>query len=63
MPTKLTVLVPSSSSWAMMALLSLAAETWQSLQVLVSVLRTVWAKCGAKAWLEKPLAEIGGCCT
>ena len=47
----------------MMALLSFAAETWQSSQVLVSVLRTVCGKCGAKAWLEKPMAEIGGCCT
>ena len=45
----------------MIALLSSAAETWQSVQVLVSVLRTVCGKCGAKAWLEKPLADIGGC--
>ena len=36
---------------------------WQSLQVLVSVVRTVCGKCGAKAWLEKPEAAIGGCCT
>ena len=63
MPTKLTKLVPSSSSCAMIALLSLAADRWQSLQVLVSVVRTVCGKCGAKAWLEKPIAEIGGCCT
>src|SRR3954464_12480529 len=60
MPTKLLKLVPSSSSWAMMALLSLAAETWQSEHCLVSVRRTVCGKCGAKAWLEKPAAEIGG---
>ena len=31
--------------------------------VLVSVRRTVCGKCGAKAWLEKPAAEIGGCWT
>jgi hypothetical protein len=49
-PTKFTKLVPSSSSWLMMALLSFCSETWQSLQVLVSVLRTVCGKWGAKAW-------------
>jgi hypothetical protein len=49
MPTKLTKLVPSSSSCAMIALLSFAADRWQSEQVLVSVLRTVCGKWGAKA--------------
>jgi hypothetical protein len=47
----------------MIALLSSASDTWQSEQVLVSVVRTVCGKCGANAWLEKPIALIGGCCT
>jgi hypothetical protein len=47
----------------MIALLSSALLTWQSEQVLVSVRRTVCGKCGAKAWLEKPDAAIGGCWT
>jgi hypothetical protein len=47
----------------MIALLSSLALRWQSEQVLVSVVRTVCGKCGANAWLEKPIAEIGGCCT
>ena len=45
----------------MMALLSLSLEIWQSVQVLVSVLRSVCGKWGAKAWELKPLAETGGC--
>ena len=45
----------------MIALLSLFTEMWQSLQFLVSVRRTVCGKCGAKAWLEKPADEMGGC--
>ncbi len=45
----------------MIALLSSAALTWQSEQVLVSCVRTVCGKCGAKAWLEKPGALTGGC--
>ena len=40
-PMKLTKLVPCSSSCAIMALLSPLAETWQSVQVLVSAPRTV----------------------
>jgi hypothetical protein len=47
----------------MIALLSFFSDTWQSEQVLVSVRRTVCGKCGAKAWLEKPAALIGGCWT
>ena len=47
----------------MIALLSSFADKWQSEQVLVSVVRTVCGKCGAKAWLEKPTALIGGCWT
>ena len=43
-------------------LLSLAAETWQSLHLRVSLVRTVWGTCGLKAWLLYPGAEIGGCC-
>ncbi len=39
------------------------ARKWQSVHFLVSVRRTVCGKCGAKAWLEKPAAEIGGCWT
>ena len=45
----------------MIALLSFSADKWQSVQVLVSVLRVVCGKCGAKAWELKPLAEIGAC--
>ena len=47
----------------MIALLSSLALRWQSVQVLVSVFLTVCGKCGAKACDEKPIAEIGGCCT
>ena len=47
----------------MIALLSLASLRWQSVQVLVSVRRTVCGKCGANACDEKPDAEIGGCWT
>ena len=38
---KLTKLVPCSSSCAIQALLSLSRETWQSVQVRVSLVRTV----------------------
>ncbi len=59
---KLTKLVPCVSSCAIQALLSPAAERWQSVQVLVSRARTVCGTCGLNAWLLKPGAEIGGCC-
>ena len=58
---KFTKFVPCSSSCAMIALLSFCWLTWQSVHCFVSVVRTVCGKCGAKAWLEKPAAEIGGC--
>ena len=44
-----------------MALLSFLSDTWQSVQVFVSVVLTVCAKCGAKACEEKPLDDMGGC--
>ena len=41
----------------------LLRDKWQSVQIFVSVVRTVCGKCGAKAWDEKPAALIGGCWT
>jgi len=40
-PTKFTQFVPCRRSWAIQALLSFFSETWQSVQVFVSRLRTV----------------------
>jgi hypothetical protein len=45
----------------MIALLSPEADKWQSVHCFVSVLRTVWGKWGANAWLENPIELIGGC--
>ena len=45
----------------MIALLSFASDTWQSLQVFVSFFRTVCGKWALKAWELKPDDEIGGC--
>ena len=39
---KFIIPVPCMSRLASQALLSFALETWQSVQTLVSVLRTVW---------------------
>ena len=51
-PMKLTPFVPSPITWAMMALLSSLAETWQSVQPLVSLDRTVWG-----TWVLKTCPE------
>ena len=48
--------VPWRRSWAIQALLSLAAETWQSVHCLVSLARTV---CGTKS-AERLAGEAGG---
>ena len=53
--------VPCRSSCAIQALLSLARETWQSVQPLVSFARTVWGTKVLKAWPLKPSAETVCC--
>ena len=58
---KLTQLVPCISSCAIKALLSLALETWQSVQCLVSVARTVWGKNVLNACPLKPSADTVCC--
>ena len=60
---KFTKLVPCSSSLAILALLSPAADTWQSVQRLVSVVRTVCGKNVLNAWPLKPSAETVCCCS
>ena len=53
--------VPWSSSCAIHALLSLARETWQSVQPLVSLARTVCGTKVLKACPLKPSAETVCC--
>jgi hypothetical protein len=45
---KLTKFVPCKSTCAIHALLSLFSETWQSVQPIVSLVRTVCGTCEAK---------------
>src|ERR1700730_4825261 len=58
---KLMKCVHCKSNCAIQALLSFAAETWQSLHCLVSLARTVCGTKVLKAWPEKPSAETVCC--
>ena len=58
---KLTKFVPCSSSIDIQALLSRAAETWQSVQAFVSRARTVCGTNVENAWPLKPSAETVCC--
>jgi hypothetical protein len=59
---KLVKLVPNISNCAILALLSLSFETWQSVQCFVSLVRTVCGTAVLNASAENPGAETGCCC-